>query len=250
MKTYTFEGGVLREDVKLSSDVNNRPCVKLGEQGRGRKMVLAPLPPGVVIEGRVPGTRCPNHGKQGKEFLPLNGEVQPLSGECPSCKGWVSSSSPHEGWLIRPSEGILKGVPPRDTNDEKSCVLVIKDHSGFRGSWSLRGSRPHEEWDDIVQDRRGTPYSPERREWDTNHPEKPHGCRIISEGWKAQGDAGYAGGGPEYLLIIPNGVTVEIVRTGRLYGAPSAIRIENNNGILTSSDPRKEAETRKVLASW
>lgn len=250
MKTYTFEGGVLREDVKLSSDVNNRPCVKLGEQGRGRKMVLAPLPPGTTIEGREPGTRCPNHGKEGKEFLPRSGDLQPDAGECPACKVWVYSSPRHEGWLVRPSEGTLKDVPPRDQNDQNSCVLVIKDHSGFRGSWHLRGARSLEEWDDIVAERRGDSYSPERDMWNKNHPEKPHGCRIISEGWKAQGAAGYAGGGPEYLLIIPNGVTVEIVRTGRLYGAPSAIRIENNNGILTSSDPRKEAETRKVQASW
>jgi len=203
MKVYTVTGTVLQVGAELTFDANKAPVVALGAEGRGRKLVLAPLPGGATVEGRT-----------------------------------------------ETAAGRLVDVPARRPEDEGACAVVIRDHSGFRGGWRLRGARPASEWEDIVAGRRGGDYSPERAAWDAAHPERPHGCRIVAEGRKAQGDAGAMGGGPEYLLVIPHGVAVEIVRTGRLYGAPSALRIECADGALTISDPREDAETRHAASNW
>jgi hypothetical protein len=73
---------------------------------------------------------------------------------------------------------------------EPGCLLVIRDQSGFRGSWTYQTT-----------------------------------ARILAKGWCAQGDAGRMGGGPELLIHIKPGESVEITRTGRLYGEPARIRV-------------------------
>lgn len=245
MKVYTFAGCALQVGVALSSDANGDPVVSLGESGRGRKLVLAPLPPGATIEGRVRGRKCPHAGPAGQD-VPV-GVSTPA---CPACGGIMLPRHPHEGWLVKPAEGRLTEVLPRTPDDRDACVLVIRDHSGFRGGWSLRGARPAGEWDDIVRDTRGLDHSRERADWNAAHPERPHGCRMVADGRKGQGDAGYAGGGPEYLLVVPAGAAIEIVRAGRLYDTPSCLRLDNIGGSLILSDPRKDAEARLAAASW
>lgn len=47
------------------------------------------------------------------------------------------------------------------------------------------------------------------------------GVKVIAEGYCAQGDAGYAGGHAEKLLIMEPCSAFRIVRLGRLYGVPS-----------------------------
>lgn len=114
----------------------------------------------------------------------------------------------------------------------EGAIVLICDHSGFRGGWQLTAPRTHNEWVTIFNGG----DKPERR---------PHGLAVIAEGRRAQGDAGAMGGGPEYLVRMRPGDSVEIVRSGRLYGDPTVIRIDcRDDGSVTATDARAEAETR------
>lgn len=126
------------------------------------------------------------------------------------------------------------------TGDATAVVVFLKDQSGFRGGWSLRDARTAEEWDIIVSN----PQSDDRPG------ERSHRALVIAEGYCAQGMAGRMGGGSEYLLVLRHGQAVECVRGGRLYGAPSVIRLECVAGTIVSSDPRAEAEERKAASKW
>jgi hypothetical protein len=121
-----------------------------------------------------------------------------------------------------------------------AAVVYIEDHSGFRGSWDLTYPRTDEEWESIVQGR--GEEVPKRKIAEPR--------RMIAKGRKAQGAAGYAGGGEEYLLIMQEGDAYEIVRYGRLYGAPSVIKIQVKNGQLIATDPREEAASRVAKSKW
>jgi len=91
---------------------------------------------------------------------------------------------------------VIEGTPYKGTlmeitgTREPGCLLVIRDQSGFRGSWTYQTT-----------------------------------ARVLAKGWCAQGDAGRMGGGPELLIHIKPGEVVDITRTGRLYGEPARIRV-------------------------
>ena len=141
--------------------------------------------------------------------------------------------------------------------DPTSSLVYIPDQSGFRGSWYMRVPRTEEEWDIIVS----VPCSSEcRMRFSGTDPDCPKHSKlapetlpevtIIATGECAQGDAGRMGGGPEYLLVLENRQAIEIVRSGRLYGDPSVIRIECRAGLIEITVPREEAETRKASQKW
>lgn len=126
------------------------------------------------------------------------------------------------------------------TGPATDCVVLIPDQSGFRGGWHLRDARPEEDWDAIVA-------APTR---DHGIPEPGLSVQVIAQGHCAQGLAGAAGGGPEYLIVLRHGQAVEIVRGGRLYGNPSCVQLENVAGTITSSDPRADARERAAGGKW
>lgn len=134
----------------------------------------------------------------------------------------------------------LMGATAKTAAAAAAAVVYIEDHSGFRGSWDLTYPRTDEEWESIVQGR--GEEVPKRKIAEPR--------RIIAKGRKAQGAAGYAGGGEEYLLIMQEGEAYEIVRYGRLYGAPSVIKIQVKNGQLIATDPREEAASRVAKSKW
>lgn len=132
---------------------------------------------------------------------------------------------------------------------ELSTVVLIRDHSGFRGSWKLTAARSDEEWEAIVR------YESTPRESDDKAapvpPRRPHDAYVIAQGYCAQGAAGRMGGGPEYLLILRENQAVEIVRSGRLYGEPSTLRVElDKDGSIKVTDPRAKAMERLAAARW
>lgn len=122
---------------------------------------------------------------------------------------------------------------------EKAIIVKIWDHSGFRGSWDVRDPRTRDEWASRVA---GTPAS--------DIPKRPAKWRVIAEGFKAQGDAGRAGGGPEYLAVMEDGMAVEMFRTGRLYGGCSVFRLENQGGALVAIRSMAEAEQLAAEKKW
>jgi hypothetical protein len=154
--------------------------IAVGDSGRGRHLVVVPIPPGAVVSDDDVLT---------------------------SCDG-----------------------PPT------SVLVLIPDHSGFRGSWHLRDARTEAEWDEVV----GGAFVDER----------DFGGVVIARGECAQGIAGKMGGGPEYLLRLDHGQAVEIVRQGRLYGRPSCIRLACVAGTVVQSIPRDDAEERAAGAKW
>ncbi len=98
---------------------------------------------------------------------------------------------------------------PTSTPDQ--FVVLIRDHSGFRGGWAA-------EFDGDVT--------------------------IIAEGASAQGAAGRMGGGPEYLLRASPGASVTIRRRGRLYGKPAVLRVAiTADGVSTVDVAAEEAAT-------
>ena len=158
-----------------------------------------------------------------------------------------------------------------------AVALLIKDQSGYRGSWSLRAARPvawYQLWARVTAEHTadGVHYDPSRLGWEAG----PAGhvaigdcpaCaavfgparaalptarpgRVIAEGQCAQGDAGAMGGGSEYLYLLPAGESVEIARSGRLYGSPAVTRITNRGGTVESVDPVQEATDVAASAAW
>lgn len=160
--------------------------------------------------------------------------------------------------------GTLTDAPARP-GEETAVVVLIRDHSGYRGGWKVRDARTPEEWATALArwyahqgDAAGG--IPAGHTYDTPCPgcdviapkpvDRVPGWRAIAEGYCAQGDAGRMGGGPEYLAVLADGQAVEIVRHGRLYGTPAVYRVANVGGVLTVSDPREEAEAVRSAAAW
>lgn len=211
------KAGRITAGIDLSEDGRT---IAVGEAGRGRRLVRVPLPAGAFVEGRTL----------------LAAPIQ--------------------------AEGAL--------------LVLIKDQSGFRGSWRLRGAHSPERWQRVIAARRshaaradghrvpgigagvfspvddgGCPGCHAGLEaGDLVDRTIPVGSRVLAEGRCAQGDAGRMGGGPEYLLVLPAGAAVEIIRFGRLYGAPAVSRVENRDGVPTVTNPVQEAEAALAAAAW
>lgn len=142
--------------------------------------------------------------------------------------------------------------------DEPGIALVIRNLSGFRGSWALYGNYTSPEWVQILERRlahrengngmirpghTGFGHCPACDAFPV--PDAPHpvpGGLIRAQGFAAQGDAGRMGGGPEYLLIIRSYVELYAVRQGRTYGTPKQI-------IITVDPPANRIHVEDVWDS-
>lgn len=164
-------------------------------------------------------------------------------------------------------DGVVYQIPVSDPH--VVAVVLIRDHSGFRGGWRLTAARSEEEWDLIV--RRDTAHRPPdgKGALAPGHqlemlgacpacaaigrvpPVRPADVQVIAQGFAAQGIAGRMGGGPEYLLALRPGDAIELVRSGRLYGEPAVLRLAvGSDGKPMVSDPRAEAWSRAAAARW
>ena len=134
--------------------------------------------------------------------------------------------------------GRVMRVPVSGENEV--AVVLIRDMSGFRGTWRLTAPASDAYYEAIA--RGEAPARPERGE-------PP--VREIARGYCAQGEAGRMGGGPEILAVFRAGAVVEIVRQGRLYGAPAVVRVTANpDGSIEVSDPLVAARERLAAAAW
>jgi hypothetical protein len=141
------------------------------------------------------------------------------------------------------------GLPVLESVPGDGVIILIRDHSGFRGGWWLAEYATH--W----CSRNGEPIA-----WDSHCPECGAGGglmggntqhrlmpandlepdqigKVIAHGYRAQGDAGRMGGGSEYLLRCRPGTKFSIRRTGRLYGHPAVFNVEvgENSVIVTNA---------------
>lgn len=223
-KCFTIHDGTVEAHILARGEDGERPVIYVGEEGRGRKLVRVPLPPGTRINHVAPET-----------------------------------------WEVKevPGDGV---------------VLLIRDHSGYRGSWyaapvPTAPTCPYEgrEGKIKVED----PYSAfeppcpgcgaPRYKWKAKDhylppgmPEntalfKAIGATVIAMGLCAQGLAGRMGGGPEFLVAVPFGWAFTIRRWGRLYGAPAILEVEvldEDGGTVNVKDWRAEWETAQAAARW
>lgn len=143
-------------------------------------------------------------------------------------------------------EATLTSVPGEDS----AAVVLIRDHSGYRGGWNLREARTEAEWEIACRRKAledaGVPEGPERDAIGPRPFDRPFTGKVIARGACAQGDAGRMGGGSEYLLVLRDGEAVEIVRMGRLYGSPACVRVQNVGGIVTTTSPRERRSTMAI----
>lgn len=148
-------------------------------------------------------------------------------------------------------------VPGANTNPSRAAV-IIRDRSGFRGSWDLTNvppvcaTGPAVRHDKDSWDAASVPACPAcgrslktETSLDRGHfverpvclypgRDAPGSPKVLVEGRKAQGAAGRAGGGPEYLVIMEPGQRARIARSGRLYGNPPEEILEWDGLVLTS----------------
>lgn len=245
---FTINRGVVSDGIAVEPD----GFVYVGEKGRGRTLVRVPVPAGTVENGKVMSI---------------------------------------------------------DTSAEGDAVLLVKDHSGFRGGWyavaaidwaqrakdkaaCAAANKAHEArrpglvaahndaikaagltadagWMDVSgatkaahnnfdAEQCSCTFSPVHRPGDCDVPGCPGArlkkgtpaWRVIAEGWRAQGDAGRMGGGPEFLVAMKKGQAVDLFRDGRLYGAPDILRVEcGEDGLIRSWDPIAVAKSESV-AGW
>jgi hypothetical protein len=213
MKAFEIKGCVALTGIPIREGK-----IEVGEAGRGRKLPLVPLPTGAVVQ---------------------------------------------EDRLME-ADGA-----------HGACVVLIRDHAGYRGAWYIRDARTTQEWDQVIAREaaiaahNATAYERHQASWYEGGCEKcrqekdafaaaqpalpaerPAAWKVIAQGSCAQGDAGRMGGGPEYLAILTAGEAVEIVRSGRLYGEPAVVRVENREGEIIISRPRQEAEERAAASRW
>lgn len=201
---YTVNGLTVERGIRVARD----GYLEAGEAGRGRTLVTVPIPAGADVQGNR-----------------------------------------------------LLFVPTHAPTD---LVVRFPDHSGYRGSWSLRFALPPEWWAAHV--RRAVAHKPPDGAgalapghtftdgWAPPCPLCPpnpapdlpavgttDAVRVIARGVRAQGLAGRMGHGPEYIVVMTDGATLEIDRSGRLYGGAGTINVRNAGGVLETFDPREVA---------
>lgn len=172
-----------------------------------------------------------------------------------------------EGAEVR--DGLLVSVPATLRTPSGSAVVLVADHSGYRGGWSVHAPRTPSEWIErgrLVAARESTPFSmgdygtpagdaaytrlaeaeEALRAFDRGL--RPVEWRLLAEGARAQGDAGRMGGGPEYLAVVPPGGGFLIDASGRRPVPLTEIR--NVAGRLVASRPCEDAESALAGGSW
>ena len=151
-------------------------------------------------------------------------------------------------------QGVVHAIPV--SHPDVAVVVLIRDHSGYRGGWELltlpqevcplrdRWDPPREETCPVCEWRgRHGPYP-------TNPLQPGDLGRLIAEGYCAQGAAGYMGGGPEYLVAARPGEFC-IHRWGRLYGAPRFVGVRiHPDGRVETWDIIDALSSARAAESW
>ena len=115
-------------------------------------------------------------------------------------------------------------------------VVLLRDQSGDRGSWAMVAPHTDEDWDAWVE---GGRIDAALR------PTGPAAVEILAEGWRHQGGEESPCGGPEYLLRMRHGESVEWRREGRLRCGQRWYRLSAcYDGTLSLSSPARQAVSR------
>ena len=137
-------------------------------------------------------------------------------------------------------DGRVQEIPVSDP--EAVAVVLIRDMSGYRGSWDLVLPLPDELLEAYLEQRNLDVFRG-RLEYATPP-------RLIGKGRCAQGTAGRMGGGDELLFVARDGEVYDILRWGRVYGAPWLLRLTISCDGVTLTDPLAELRSRRAASRW
>lgn len=250
--------------IQVSNDSDGFRFVAVGQSGRGRRLVKVP------VHRNLDGGPCPLLG-QDEGDLPSD-HRGPY--RCPRCGApWSANISPEGGryfahpeshpnregvWAtdIRPARsGRTVVLHPEADPADRRALVYLRDRSGFRGSWRLvcgvlpppPDDFPSAGFDPDPDGVRAAREEMVRRDHPTPRPQEdfsqgpvwwPAGdgrVAVVAQGECAQGAAGRAGGGPEYLMVMEPGATMTVIRSGRLYGHPSRLILKWDGESLTET---------------
>lgn len=165
---------------------------------------------------------------------------------------------------------------PRPTRATEAVAgILVRDHSGFRGSWQLTAFAERM-CDDAAHVVTTCDLCAGRGEYFVCPNVRQHvrdcgscgGCGarrlpvprarlaptdvgvVIAKGWRGQGDAGRMGGGPEYLIAArPGRFCIE--RSGRTYAEPWLIGVTvTPDGTVTVDDRAAAIRATAAAAAW
>ena len=167
-------------------------------------------------------------------------------------------------------DGTLWSVPASKSEPAAVAVLLIRDHSGFRGGWRLgtAAERRCPEARDLAVPPREAPLGPcagcgvtawtgRVPLWRDEHALVPNRAlspdsigKVLAAGEAAQGAAGRMGGGAEYLILARPG-RFSIRRSGRLYGAPAVLNVTvTADGHVIVEDAAAVIAAAEAAAAW
>lgn len=213
--------------------------IVVGEEGRGRKLVRVPAPPGAPPDGRI--AEAPGEG-----VLVLIRDQKGFRGD----------------WFARAA---------RSPADWQRVIQLRATHvAAYTAARAAFLVRTGDEYSEVLPDGSTGYFTGSPEDKANPHPgpvgAKCPGClaagwpdkpgdppwTVIAEGVCAQGIAGGMGRGPEYLVRVPFGAAFEIARRGRLYGAPAYLRVAVfASGDVTITSPEADAEAAiAATAAW
>ena len=195
-KVFTIENNRVTEgaavgSLQIKSAGIEIPAILVGERGRGRSL------------GAIPVGRHPD---------PTNDKIRLMAASL----GTTRAGKPKLFWA------------DKATSTQK-IIAVYRSQIGYRGSNNHTGD--WKGWKCRMCDETGDTYSLpevcpscEEKERYAGYPvldrvfnDRPG--EVLSEGYIAEGAAGRAGGGNQYVLLLSAGEVVRVVQSGRLYGA-------------------------------
>ena len=137
-------------------------------------------------------------------------------------------------------DGQVMEIPVSDP--EAVAVVLLRDMSGYRGSWDLVYPLPDELLEAYLEERNIDVFR--------GRLEYAAPPRLIGKGRCAQGIAGRMGGGDELLFVAREGEAYDILRSGRVYGAPWILRLTASREGVTLTEPLAEIQSRRAASRW
>lgn len=223
-KVFTIESGKITEGTKVesyklkSADVTI-PVIKVGEDGRGRKLGL------ILVEN-----------------LTMDEDRKPMSIAAASF-GQTQAGNP---------KLIAAGAA---TSGEK-IIVVFRTKIGFRGSnehtgdrtgWKCRKHSCDAHDTSIIKLPAKCPKCGAEGSWDA--PKRlfaPLPGETLVEGIIADGAAGRAGSGQQLIALMPKNTVFRTAYSGRLYGAPAAHYYRWDGATLQAAT----WEERELASLW